>query len=103
MRMLKSFRIIEDTDESTTYVYNTYFSWILLVILIFLFYGIVSKILVIQGLSILLTICYFSVKIFCDRTTNKKIRLALKTKSVELSGNKYSFSNPLKVKVPKDK
>jgi MFS superfamily sulfate permease-like transporter len=101
--MFRTFKIIEENEESTTYVYNTCHSWIFLIILLILMVGIVSEIFIILVFGILLACAYIMKNIFIDQSINKKIRKAQKTSSVQISGNKYSFSNPLKIKVPRNK
>jgi hypothetical protein len=57
---------------------------------------------VVQAVGCVMIVCYFIAKLGLGRDATKAIRGALKSSSVELSGSKYSFSDPLTIKVPKN-
>lgn len=99
--MLKPYRITEETDDNITYQYNSLYSWVLISIIILLFLGIYLENTLLEVISIVLVALYFFAKLVFGREVTSRIRQALKAGSVQLSGGKYSFSNPLKIKVAK--
>ncbi len=100
--MLNPYKVIEESDTSITYQYNSLYSWALVVILILLITGAYIASFLLQALAAVLIVLYFGVKLIIGNEVTSKVRQALKSGSVELSGGKYSLSNPLKVKIPKN-
>ena len=100
--MIGPYRVVEESDSSVTYQYNPLYSWALVGILAIFFIGIFIDSMAIQLLSSVLVVLYFTAKIFLGREINKVIRKSLKLGSVELSGRKYSFARPIRIRVPKN-
>ena len=99
--MLKPYKIIDESELNTTYQYNSLYSWVLLGLLVIVFLAVFFNHAVLQFISSALIVFYFGIKLAFGIKINKIIKQALKSGSVEVSGNKYSFSNPIKVKVTK--
>ena len=100
--MLKPYLIFAESETSITYQYSTLYSWILLGLLVFMFVGIFLNNIALQSISAVLIVLYFSATLILGREVTNKIKHALKSGSVEVSGGKYSFSRPLKIKVVKN-
>ncbi|WP_193166151.1 hypothetical protein [Microbulbifer hainanensis] len=98
---MNPYKVIAEDDQSVTYEYNSVFTWVLYLILCILVSGIVIDSNKIQLVGALLIFCYFGIKLGFGGSTTKKVEKALKAGSVQLSGDKHSFKNPLRVKVPK--
>ena len=99
--MIGPYSVVAESEESITYQYNTYYSWILLGILGLLIASIYFNNAYLEVATGVIIIIYFGIKIILGRKVVSAVKQALKSGSVELSGGKYSISNPLTVKVPK--
>lgn len=100
--MLNPYKVVEESDTSVTYQYRAFYSWVLLCLLVLLVVGMVMSHPGILMFSYGLIGLYFVVKLVSGKATRRQIRRALRKDSIEVSGNKYSFSNPLKITVPKN-
>lgn len=99
--MLEAYIIREESGVSTTYQYNTLYSWVFLVIAALMIASIILNITELQLLSAALIVFYFGIKLILGRKVTAKIKQALNSGSVEISGGKYFFSNPIRIKIPK--
>lgn len=100
--MLKPYHQIEETEEFVTYEYNTLYLYILYGILGMLAVGFFSGVPVLSVTGAILMVLYFLLVSIQYKGLSAKIKLAAKTSSVEMSGSKWSFSNPLRVKIKKE-
>jgi hypothetical protein len=99
--MLKPYRQIEDAGEFAVYEFKTIYLYVMYV---FLGFAAVGWFTGDQRLSIpalALMVLYFLVVSTQYIGLRSKIKRASKESSVEMSGNKWSFSNPLRVKIKK--
>lgn len=100
--MLKPYQKIEEVDDFIVYEFKTFY--------LYLMYGIFGTLAMgyFQGSSILsisgiiLMVAYFLLVSTQYLEVNKKIKQASEASSVEVSGSKWSFSNPLRVKIKKE-
>ena len=99
--MIRAYRVTERTDESITYEYNPICGYWLYssVALLGLGYVLENRALEILGVVVLLP--YFAIVYFPALSDARKIRAAIKANEARISGTRWSFSNPLRVTVPK--
>jgi hypothetical protein len=98
---MKPYKVIEDGPTHITYEYRTAYTWALYAGLAVMVAGIAipnDPLAIVGSVAI---IAYFVVKLTLGGAVNGKIREAMKSNAVQISGNKASFSNPLKIRVPK--
>ncbi len=99
---MNPYRTVSEDDVSITYEYNSTFTWSLYVILSVILGGMAIENKLLQLIGGAFILMYFLLKLVRGKTISLKIKSALKSGVVELSGNKHSFSNPLRIKVPKN-
>lgn len=98
---MNPYRIIEKSDTHVTYEYRTAYTWTLYAALSVMVAGIVlpnEPLTLVGGLAIA---AYFAAKLFLGREVAGKIQRAMQSNAVQISGNKASFGNPLRIRVPK--
>lgn len=93
--------IIEETEDRTVYEYSTIYLWIMYGILSIILIGFFTKINAITGTGSIMMIIYFFTVSTKYRQHGKEMKEATKSGSIQISGNKWSFKNPLKVIIPK--
>jgi len=98
---MNPYKIIDQTESSVTYEYRTINTWILYILLIVVLWGNASNhdFLIEIGCALIITL--FALKFVLGRTASKEIKNALKNGMVEFSGNKHSFKNPIRIKIPR--
>lgn len=99
--MLKPYSIYEESESGTTYQYNTLYSWAWLGLLVAILATIFLNNTGLQLTTSALIVILYGIKLILGREVSNKIRQALKSGSVEVSGSKYSFSKPIRVKISK--
>jgi hypothetical protein len=98
---MKPYRIIEERDTHVIYEYRTAYTWTLYAALLVVVAGMVipnEPLTLIGGLAIAV---YFAAKLSLGSEVNGKIQKAMQSGAVQISGNKASFGNPLRIRVPK--
>lgn len=80
--MVQLYKIIEESEVSTTYQYNSLYSWLLLLVLAFMMLSVYLNNAVLESLCALLVVLYFSVKWLVGRVVTNKIKRAMKSASV---------------------
>jgi hypothetical protein len=95
------YRKIAEDEQTITFEYNTAYTWMLYLLLGLAFYGVVSSNVMMSFIGYTLILVYFGLKLTLGKEVATSIKQALKYGSVVLSGNKHSFNNPLRIKVPK--
>jgi hypothetical protein len=98
---MSPYRIIDESDTHVTYEYRTAYTWTLLAVLAVAVFGIMSKNDAIATAANVAMLLYFVAKLGFGYEATRRIRSATRANSVELRGNKLSFSNPLRLRVPK--
>jgi hypothetical protein len=98
---MKPYRIIEDSETHVTYEYRTAYTWTLYAVLLVMVAGLVipNETLTLVG-SVAIAV-YFAAKLSLGGAVNRRIQQVMKSNSVRITGNKASFSNPLRIRVPK--
>lgn len=93
--------MVSEDATHITYEYRTDYTWTLnATLLVFLLGSILmNDAMMFAGAAA--AAVYFIVKLTLGREVMAHIKKAVETNSVQLSGNKYSFGNPLRVRVPK--
>jgi len=100
--MLKPYRQIEENEQYTIYEFKTVYLYAMYIFLITFLVGCLANI---EALSIsggVLILLYFLLVSTQYMSLGKKIKRATRESSVEMSGSKWSFSNPLTVKIRKE-
>jgi len=97
--MLTPYKVINENVQSVTYEYNSFYTWSLYLALIAMLIGMVSEVKVLEYTGFLFVALNLLVKHLLGKNESSAIKYALKVDKVELSGNKHSFKNPLRVKV----
>lgn len=98
---MKPYKVIEETETYTVYEYTTLYVWILYIILTLMVFGyVISQPILIQigGVSMVL---FFLLVSLPYMKLGRIQRDAMARGTVEFSGSKWSFSNPLRVKIMK--
>lgn len=98
---MKPYKIVEENQTHITYEYRTVYTWALYAALLVMVAGMVvpNELLTIAGGAFIAV--YFVAKLGLGNEVNSKIRKAMQSNAVQLSGNKASFGNPLRIKLPK--
>lgn len=98
---MKPYKIIDESETHITYEYRTAYTWALYAALLVMVAGmsIPNEPLTLVGTVAI--VAYFAAKLALSGAVNAKIRKAMQTNAVQISGNKASFGNPLRIRVPK--
>ncbi len=100
MDLFKPYRRIEESDEFIVYEFRTGFVYLLYAILLIIGAGYLADQSAVSYTGIGLMVLYLCLVSTQYRTLSKRINRAEAT--VEFSGNKWSFANPLRVQIPKE-
>jgi hypothetical protein len=98
---MKPYRIVDETETHVTYEYRTAYTWTLYAVLLVLMVGAVlpnTPLTIAGGAAVAI---YFAAKLVLGGEATSRIKEAMKSNSVQISGNKSSFANPLRIRVPK--
>jgi hypothetical protein len=98
---MSPYRVIEEDATHITYEYRTAYTWTLYAALVVLIVGMTipnDAITVVAGIAIA---AYFVAKLGLGTEATGRIKKAMQSNSVQISGNKASFRNPLRIRVPK--
>jgi hypothetical protein len=98
---MNPYRIVEETDTHVTYEYRTAYTWLLYAGMIVLLAGMALSNQAIETAGMVLVGLYFVAKVPLSLKVNEKIRQAMASKAVQISGSRSSFSNPLRIRIPK--
>ena len=97
--MFKPYKEIESNEEFTIYEFKTVYLWTLYLIfamLVFTYFT-GSRILMLVGIASIFL--YFALVSSQYMVLNRKMKKAAREATVEISGSKWSFQNPLRVKI----
>ena len=100
--MFKPYRQIEQSDQFDVYEFNTIYLYALCGILAIIAVGYFIELYIISALGVILMVLYFLLVSTQYVKLNRKIKQAAMASSVEMSGSKWSFSNPLQVKIKRE-
>jgi|SRR5687768_11702359 hypothetical protein len=98
---MSPYKVISEDATHVTYEYRTAYTWTLYAALIVLVIGMTlpnEGITIAAGVAIA---TYFLAKLGLGSEATGRIKKAMQSNSVQISGNKASFSNPLRIRVPK--
>lgn len=98
---MNPYRVVDENGTHVTYEFRTAYAWWRYVALIVVMVGVVlpnHAIIMVGAFSVLL---YFVAVFGLGMRVNGMIRKAMRSNSVQLSGNKLSFKNPLRIRIPK--
>tara|TARA_B100000470_G_scaffold191150_1_gene158219 strand:- start:81 stop:395 length:315 start_codon:yes stop_codon:yes gene_type:complete len=102
MDLFKPYRRIEESDEFIVYEFRTGFVYLLYAILLIIAFGYLTDQSVVSYTGLGLMVLYLCLVSTQYRTLSKRINRAAAEATVEFSGNKWSFANPLRVKILKE-
>lgn len=100
--MLKPYSIVEVTSDETTYEFKTIYLWILYGILAVGGIGFFMKVPILGYIAGGCMLVYFLTVSLQYRKLGAITKQAALNGSVRYSGSKWSFSNPLRVAIPKN-
>ena len=98
---MRPYTVVEETDTHVTYEYRTAYTWILYAAFLVLLIGMILPNEVLSTAGMVVVALYFVAKLGLGAEINGKVRKAMASNAVQISGNKASFSNPLRIRVPK--
>lgn len=98
---MNPYKVISEDATHVTYEYRSAYTWALYAALVVLFVGMTLPNDAITTVAGVVVMSYFVAKLALGREATARIRKAMQSNSVEISGNKASFSNPLRIRVPK--
>ena len=102
MDLFKPYRRIEESDEFVVYEFRTGFVYLLYAILLIIGAGYLIDQSAVSYMGIGLMVLYLCLVSTQYRTLSKRINRAAVEATVEFSGSKWSFGNPLRVQIPKE-
>ena len=102
MELFKPYRLIEETDQFVVYEFRTWFLYLLYAILLTIGVGYFTQQTAISYTSIGLMVLYLCTVTTQYRNLCKKISQATANATAEFSGSKWSFTNPLRVQIPRE-
>ena len=102
MDLFKPYRRIEESDEFVVYEFRPGFVYLLYAILLIIAFGYLTDQSVVSYTGLGLMVLYLCLVSTQYRTLSKRINRTAAEATVEFSGNKWSFANPLRVQIPKE-
>lgn len=98
---MSPYKIIDENETHITYEYRSAYTWTLYAVAIILGVGLAIPSDFMTMLGGLLIAAYFIAKLGLGSDATARIKRAMQVSAAEISGNKLSFSNPLRIRVPK--
>lgn len=95
------YKIIEEDEAHVTYEYRAAYTWTLYAGLLVFMVGSVLPNELLSRLGLFVALGNLVAKIVMGRAIESKIRTALKSSTVQITGSRMSFGNPLKIRVSK--
>jgi hypothetical protein len=99
---MKIYRVIEEDDQFVTYEFRTIYIYVLYVVLAIMLTGFWTNQTWLSVVGGSLMALYFFTVSLPYMPLHRKIRKAMREGSVTFSGSKWSFGNPLTIKLKKD-
>ena len=100
--MLRPYRQVDETGDQVVYEFRTVYLYVLYGIMGVIAAGLLARVSVLSIAGTVLMGLYFLLVSTQYMGLNAKIKRASKSSSVEMSGSKWSFSSPLRVKIRKE-
>jgi hypothetical protein len=98
---MNPYRIVDESPSHITYEYRTAYTWALFAVLGVAVFGILSKNDALATAANWAMLAYFVAKVGLGFEATRRIRSATRSNAAEIAGNKLSFANPLRIRVPK--
>ena len=98
---MKQYKIIEENETHIIYEYRTVYTWILYAVLLIMAAGLIIPNDFLKIIGSVFIALYFITKLALGNEVNSKIQAAMRFNSIQLSGKKASFGNPLRIKLLK--
>lgn len=98
---MNPYKVLDESETHITYEYRTAYTWTLYAALFALLVGMTipnDAITIVAGIAIGI---YFVAKLGLGSEATRRIKKAMQSNAVQISGNKASFGNPLRIRVPK--
>ncbi len=99
--MWKPYTLTEDSESHLTYRYDPICSWWLYGTIAVMFLGIAAENLYLEGLAVASIFAYLILVTIPGLQTARMVKRAMRTSSVSMTGNRWSFGNPLTIRVLK--
>ncbi len=100
--MFKPYKQIERTEDFTVYECRTIYLWSVYLILAVVLVGVLGHIMTLAIAGTIAMLLYFALVSTQYMGLNRRIKRAAKAGTVEISGSKWSFQKPLRVKIPNE-
>jgi hypothetical protein len=98
---VKPYRIAEESATHVTYEYQTTYQYVLFAIVGVAAVGVLTNDDRVANAGLAALIVYFVAKLVLGFGPIRHIRRATRANTVEFQGTKLSFSDPLRIRVPK--
>jgi hypothetical protein len=98
---MSPYKIIDENDSHVTYEYRTAYTWALYIAVIVFLLGALLVNDTIKWIGFIAMGMNLVLKLICGSRATTLIRKAMRSNTVQISGNKSSFSNPLRIRVPR--
>jgi hypothetical protein len=99
--MLKPYIVVEEADDHTTYEYNTKCTFWLYLMIGLLVIDVMTMTEWLIWVFMVLMLAYFIVILVPATRAANSFRRAMKHGKIEMTGSRWSLSNPLRITVPK--
>jgi hypothetical protein len=98
---MNPYKLVSEDATHVTYEYRSAYTWTLYAALVGLLIGTTLPNDAVSLAAGIVVAAYFVAKLALGSEVTRRIKKAMQSNSVEISGNKASFSNPLRIRVPK--
>jgi hypothetical protein len=98
---ISPYRIVDESGSAVTYEYRSAYTWTLYVILAVWAVGIAIPNDTVLAIAIAAALIYFIAKLALGARVTAQIKQATQAGGVQITGSRFSFSNPLRIRVPK--
>lgn len=98
---MNPYKLISEDATHVTYEYRSAYTWTLYAALVGLLIGMMLPNDAVSIAAGIVVVAYFVAKLALGSEATRRIKKAMQWNSVQISGNKASFSNPLRIRVPK--
>ena len=101
--IFKPYIVSEETDEFITYEYKTIYLYAMYCIFALMISGFMTGISALSIVGGVLMVIFFFTVSLKYMTVSRKVKAAMLSGKAEFSGSKFSFKNPLRTTIKKDK
>lgn len=100
--MIRAYKKVEETDQTTTYEYNSVCGYWLYLTAVGMGVGYVFELPWVQYAGLAGLAGYFLIIYFPAVADARRIKSAIKINAGQISGSRWSFSNPLRITISKE-